>query len=150
MSALEVIQNQNKVIILNKHSNRTFVADLDKKIPKYGFRNLNQKEIMLNKLHSNDYAFYENITNLIIKFEITNGAKSHNYELECDEIFIDAKLDENAENVTNEDLKKIITSLRHQVTNLTQKLKEQEEDAEMHKNMYINRINQYRYKENDF
>lgn len=147
MNNLEIIQNLYQTIIINNNTKRKFLVDLDKKIPIYGFGKLNQKEILLNKLNSNDYAFYEDSTKIILTFNISNGKKNCTYNLECEEIFPDAYEDEDNENITNDGLKKIILSLRHQVRYLEHKLKDKDDEFDMYKEQIDYQMNNnYIYK----
>ncbi len=138
---MEIIHSENNVIILDKESKRKFIVNLDKKIPIYGFGKLNQKKVLLDKLILNDYIYEINTTNLFIEFGLINGTRKCTYKLECEEIFPEADINENIENVTIEDLKKIIVSLRNKVSNLTQKLENKESDFEFYKDQMNIKIN---------
>ena len=126
MDTFDIIDDSNKVIILNKYSKRRYLADLNKKIKKHGFSKLNQNEILLNKLKSNDFTYYENLTNLVINFNVTNGKTNYIHELTCDEIF--HNINDNIEDMSIDNLKETIISLRYQVKNLTHKLKDKEDE----------------------
>ena len=121
MNNLEIINENDKIIILDKQSNRTFNLNLNNKIPIHGLKKLNQKEILYNKILTHDYAYSIDESILYIQFNINNKLKNHIYQLQCDEIFIDTYIDENKDDITINELKKLIVCLRNQISNLSHK-----------------------------
>lgn len=137
MELLSVIKASNdEIIVLENKTNRQFLIKCDQNnltLP-YGFYNFNAEytninpfEYVLNKLNTNDYSFQINLY-LFVMINFKNDAQNVNKNIIGHEIFPDADLNKNDEDMNIEDYKKIITSLRHQVNNLSYKLK----DAEMY------------------
>ena len=123
MGDLQVIDNSGMIVVLHKTTHRTFIANFNLKILKHGFGKLNQKEILLNKMHANEYTYYMTPTSLVINFSINNGTKVFIHTLNCDETF-DTNIDENADVTTIDDLKNLVRTLRHEVSNLKHKNKD--------------------------
>lgn len=122
MNDLEITHDTKNFIIVSNITKRKYLANLDKKIQIHGFGKLDQKEIYLEKLYSNNYTFSEDPTELVLTFNISNGKKNCYCNLICDEVFPDADINENNGNLTINELKKIILSLRHKVSYLEHKL----------------------------
>lgn len=112
MNTVEVIEESNNRLTFsinlssNAYSNRKFTVSLDKNFPKYFSKlNLNKKEIIIRRLKEFEFAFTRTSSDLRIGFYISNGSKGFHYDLECEEIFMDAVLDQNSDNVSNTELK---------------------------------------------
>lgn len=123
MSDLQVIHNSENIIVLHKETHRTFIANFNAKIVKYGFGKLNQKEILLNKMYAHEYKYYITPTSLVIYFSVNNGKTEFLHTVNCDETF-NTNIDENSDEITIEDLKNLVRTLRHEVSNLKQKNKD--------------------------
>ena len=132
---LSVIKASNdEIIVLENKTNRQFLIKCDQNnltLP-YGFynfdaeyTNINPFEYILNKLNTNDYSFHINLY-LSVMINFKNDAQNVNQNIIGHEIFPDADLNKNDDDMNIEDYKKIITSLRHQVNNLSYKLKDAE------------------------
>lgn len=106
-------------------TNRTFIINTDVKISKYGFGKFNLRSCILHALNVKiDEMLIDLWPHLmIIDLLLCDDKKEYWHHIECEETFIDASMDENMVDRTTDELKRIIVSLRHQVSNLTEQLR---------------------------
>jgi hypothetical protein len=132
MNTFEIIENTDPIMIINKTLDRKYIPNVEIQVTKRGFTKLNIKEILTHKLKAYDFThtYINNVQNdLILFFKINNGLKDHEISISCKEIF-EYITPVYIEDMNNDELKKIIFSLKRQVDILTEQYEECEEKLE--------------------
>jgi hypothetical protein len=107
------------ITIYNNTCKRYFSMKLPEKFNKYGFGNLDAKQIIYNKLVLRDFSYYLTNIDLVLNFSVNNGKKDHIFDFYFPESFPHIETDINA---SPDELKKLILSLRNKVNNLTSQI----------------------------
>lgn len=127
---------ENGLTIYSNTQQRFFSVDFPQKFNKYGFGQLNAKQIIYDKLISRDFSYYFTKMELVIRISVNNGKIDNIFEIICFEIFPHIETDINAD---PDELKKLVLSLKNKVNNLTSQVETLQE--------YIKSMNdKYTYK----
>ena len=82
----EIVGNSINAVLMDG-SYRRFTTSFPKKFNAYGFGKLDPKNILENKINSNDFACQPTDTQLLLKFTIHNGKKDMCFTLCLEETF---------------------------------------------------------------
>ena len=120
MDHLEIIEHpDNNVVILDKTTNRYFHIEFPKQINAHGFRKLNAREILLDRLKRKDFLYTQrDAHHLFIQIDLVNKTRSYSFTQTCAEAFPDEWIDL-ANYELHEDVVSYMDSLQRKLHTLT-------------------------------
>ena len=118
MHNIEIEEETDTYLILFDSISRRFFLLNYQKISK---NSIITKQIIYDKILIKDYTYILTPTSLDLKFKYAYEKKHTFYDIKCDEIFVELENIED-DDITNEEYKKYIYSLKNRVNNLNSQI----------------------------